>query len=111
MLVRVSLLPGAVLLAAPPDWDARQLHATLRDVAALPVKGFAKLGAAGWRSMEDQRRVTPEEVARIRTLLEEILARIPDYAIDPKGIARVHSVNVRGFAKLPIEFTPGRKSE
>jgi hypothetical protein len=64
VLVRVSLLPGAVILAAPPDWDARQLHATLRDVAALPVKGYARLGAAGWRSMEDQRRVSPEEVAR-----------------------------------------------
>lgn len=64
VLVRVTLLPGAVILAAPPDWDARQLHAALRDVAALPVKGYAKFGAAGWRSMEDQRRVTPEEVAR-----------------------------------------------
>ncbi len=63
-LVRVTPLPGAVLLAAPPDWDARQLHATLRDVAALPVKGYARLGAAGWRAMEDQRRVSPEEVAR-----------------------------------------------
>lgn len=63
-LVQVSPLPGAVLLAAPPDWDARQLHATLRDVAALPVKGYARFGAAGWRSMDDQRRVSPEEVAR-----------------------------------------------
>ncbi len=45
-----------------------------------------------------------------RVALEEILARLPDYEIDTAGIARVHSVNVRGFAKLPIEFTPGRKS-
>ena len=64
LLVRVSPLPGAVLLAAPPDWDARQLYATLRDVAALPVKGYFRLGAAGWRSMEDQRRVPTDEVAR-----------------------------------------------
>jgi len=64
VLVRVANLPGAVILAGPPDWDARQLHATLRDVAALPVKGYARLGTAGWRSMEDQRRVPPEEVAR-----------------------------------------------
>ncbi|MBW8773233.1 MAG: hypothetical protein JF590_08095, partial [Gemmatimonadetes bacterium] len=54
----------AVLLAAPPDWDARQLYATLRDVAALPVKGYFRLGAAGWRSMEDQRRVSADEVGR-----------------------------------------------
>lgn len=64
LLVKVSPLPGAVLLAAPPDWDARQLYATLRDVAALPVKGYARFGAAGWRSMDDQRHVTPEEVTR-----------------------------------------------
>ena len=63
-LVKVSPLPGAVILAAPPDWDARQLHSTLRDVAALPVKGYARFGDAGWRSMEDQRRVSAEEVAR-----------------------------------------------
>jgi cytochrome P450 len=46
-----------------------------------------------------------------RIALEEVLARLPDYAIDEGGIARVHSVNVRGFAKLPIEFTPGESSE
>jgi hypothetical protein len=45
-----------------------------------------------------------------RVALEEVLARLPDYAIDPRGIVRVHSVNVRGFAALPIEFTPGRRS-
>lgn len=64
LLVRVTPLPGAVLLAAPPDWDARQLYATLRDVAALPVKGYFRLGAAGWRSMDDQRRVSVDEVTR-----------------------------------------------
>ena len=45
-----------------------------------------------------------------RVALEELLARLPDYAIDESGIARVHSVNVRGFAALPIEFTPNRRS-
>ena len=64
LLVSVTPLPGAVLLAAPPDWDARQLFATLRDVAALPVKGYAYLGDAGWRSMDDLHRVSPDEVAR-----------------------------------------------
>ena len=64
LLVSVTPLPGAVLLAAPPDWDARQLHVTLRDVAALPVKGYAHFGDAGWRAMEDLRRVSTDEVAR-----------------------------------------------
>jgi len=39
-----------------------------------------------------------------RVALEELWKRVPDYEIDPAGIARVHSVNVRGFAALPIGF-------
>jgi hypothetical protein len=63
-LVRVTPLPGAVVLADPPDWDARQLLATLRDVAALPVRGYARLGTQGWRDMSRGSRVTTEEVRR-----------------------------------------------
>jgi len=36
--------------------------------------------------------------------LEELWRRIPDYEIDPAGLVRVHSVNVRGFAALPLRF-------
>ena len=36
-----------------------------------------------------------------RVCLEELVARVADYEIDPDGIRRVHSVNVRGFAALP----------
>ena len=39
-----------------------------------------------------------------RVALEEIQRRIPDYEVASSGIVRVHSVNVRGFAALPIEF-------
>jgi cytochrome P450 len=42
-----------------------------------------------------------------RVALEEVQRRFPDFAVDASGIARVHSVNVRGFAALPITFTPG----
>ncbi len=41
-----------------------------------------------------------------RLALEEVQRRFPDYVIDEGGVARVHSVNVRGFAALPITFTP-----
>jgi cytochrome P450 len=37
-----------------------------------------------------------------RIALEETWRRMPGYAIDPSGIVRVHSVNVRGFAALPV---------
>ena len=36
--------------------------------------------------------------------LEEWVKRFPDYAIEHTGIERVHSVNVRGFAKLPVRL-------
>ena len=29
--------------------------------------------------------------------------RFPDYAVQPNAIERVHSVNVRGFASLPVK--------
>ncbi len=36
-----------------------------------------------------------------RVALTEVLARVTDYEVDPAGMQRVHSINVRGFAALP----------
>jgi len=41
-----------------------------------------------------------------RVSLEEIQARMADYEIDTNKLVRVHSANVRGFASMPIAFTP-----
>jgi cytochrome P450 len=41
-----------------------------------------------------------------RIALEHILERFGSYEIDPAGIRRVHSGNVRGYSRLPISFTP-----
>ena len=41
-----------------------------------------------------------------RVCLEELVARVSDYEVDPYGIRRVHSVNVRGFAALPTTVVP-----
>lgn len=49
-LIHVAPSPGVVLLADPPDWDSRQLYRTLREVAAVPVRGFVRLGST-WRTM------------------------------------------------------------
>ncbi len=38
-----------------------------------------------------------------RVALEEWWRRFPAYAIEPVGAVRVHSVNVRGFAHLPVK--------
>jgi cytochrome P450 len=40
-----------------------------------------------------------------RVALEELVARWADYDLDPDGIVRVHSANVRGFANLPAMVT------
>jgi cytochrome P450 len=42
-----------------------------------------------------------------RVALEEVQRRIPDYEIDERGLVRVHSTNVRGFAAMPIAFGAG----
>jgi cytochrome P450 len=38
-----------------------------------------------------------------RVVLEEWQRRFPDYEVVPEQAVRVHSVNVRGFAALPVE--------
>ena len=62
LYVSVTPTPGVVLLGAPGDWDSRFLYRTLREVAELPVKGFVRLDAERWRSMNDLRMVPPERV-------------------------------------------------
>jgi len=40
-----------------------------------------------------------------RVVLEELVAHVSDYEVDPAGTRRVHSVNVRGFETLPTTVT------
>jgi hypothetical protein len=61
-LVTVTPTPGVVLLAAPADWDSRFLYRALRDVAQLPVRGYARLDGDQWRSMSDLSPVSMERV-------------------------------------------------
>ena len=39
-----------------------------------------------------------------RVALEELLGSFAGYELDPDGLERVHSVNVRGFSAMPVEF-------
>lgn len=41
-----------------------------------------------------------------RVAMEELLARLPDVAVDTTGLVRVHSGNVRGYSMVPVTFTP-----
>ena len=40
-----------------------------------------------------------------RIALEEVQRRLPSWRVDPDGLERVHSVNVRGFAALPLRIS------
>lgn len=42
---------------------------------------------------------------QLRVVLEELVATVDGYEIDEKGIAFVHSPNLRGFRALPTEVT------
>lgn len=63
ILIHVAPTPGIVLLAAPPDWDSRQLYRTLRSVTDLPVRGFSRMGGRWW-TMESLAPVTADAVTR-----------------------------------------------
>jgi len=40
-----------------------------------------------------------------RVALEELRSRLPDLKVASSGLKRVHSINVRGFSCLPVEFS------
>ena len=90
---RVVLLVGSAnrderVFADPDRFD---LHRSASEMQQLASFGFGRhfcLGAS---------------LARLeaRVCLEELVARVADYDVDERGIRRVHSVNVRGFASLP----------
>lgn len=99
---RVLLLAGSAnrderQFADPDDFDlARHIPAEGGEAQQIASFGFGRhfcLGAS---------------LARLETrvALEELVARVSDYDIDVAGTERVHSVNVRGFARLPTTVTP-----
>lgn len=40
-----------------------------------------------------------------RIALTELVSRVTSYEVDPDGVERVHSINVRGLAALPTTVT------
>src|SRR5690606_4107562 len=58
----VAPTPGVVMVATTPDFDARFLYRTLREVVAAPVRGYIALEAGRWWRMDDLRAVGTAEV-------------------------------------------------
>jgi hypothetical protein len=88
--VRVTPTPGVVVVASPPDWDARFLFRTLREVAQLPVRGYARYEQGGWRSMETLAPVPREEVQQAvrRADLLVLKGAVPDFARESRARGR-----------------------
>ncbi len=62
LVVTIVPTPGIVLLASPPTWESRFLLETLRDVAALPVRGYLETERGRWRRAGDLKPVPTAEV-------------------------------------------------
>ena len=88
--VRVTPTPGVVVVASPTDWDARFLFRTLREVAQLPVRGYARYAQGGWRSMETLAPVTQEEMLQAvrRADLLVLKGEVPDFARQSRARSR-----------------------
>ena len=95
---RVVLLVGSAnrderVFASPDRYDLSRPATEMQQIASFGFGRHFCLGAS---------------LARLeaRVCLEELVARVADYDIDPDAIRRVHSVNVRGFASLPTTVVP-----
>ena len=75
-----------------PDPDRYDLERRTQDLVSFGSGRHFCMGAA---------------LARMeaRVALTEVRARVKDYEVDPAGMRRVHSINVRGLAALPTSVT------
>src|SRR5690349_1739409 len=62
--IEVTSEPAAVVLGAPPDWDATFLARALGDVARVPVKYFTQITAGKWNEGVTLAPVSVERVQR-----------------------------------------------
>ncbi|QIS14979.1 cytochrome P450 [Nocardia arthritidis] len=92
---RVVLLPASANRdpAVFPDPDVFDLH---RDTSASLAFGSGRHHCLGANLGQLEMRIA----------LEEIVAAVADYDIDPDGARRIHSTNNRGFAALPTTVVP-----
>lgn len=94
LLVTVTPTPGVVFLAGPADWDSRFLYHTLREVAQLPVRGYVRLEGNRWRTINDLRPVSADQVRRA--------ARRADLLILKGGVANyAEGSSARGVWRWP----------
>lgn len=85
----VTPTPGIVMVAATPDWDARFLFTTLRDVSATTVRGYVMLSAGEWFRMDNLRPVALAEVMAAARQADLLVVRGDTTAWRTLGRARL----------------------
>ena len=83
-----------------------------RDERALPGADVYDIGRAARQSIpfgHGTHFCLGASLARLegRVCLEELLARLSHFELDTSALVRVHSPNVRGFARMPMRFEVG----
>jgi hypothetical protein len=85
----VTPSPGIVVIAATPDWDARELYTTLDAVTTSPVRGFVQLQRGVWHRMDDLRPVPAQEVTAAARAADLLAVRGDTTAWRQMGRARL----------------------
>jgi hypothetical protein len=107
IVVEVGPQPAAVVLAAPPDWDARFLARTLSDVARVPMRTFVRPGGeGGWR---DGSTLAGVGEAAVQRAVDS--ARLVVLAGDPDRLSRVRVPPRAALIVWPTGGRPGRDGD
>ena len=86
--VEIIPTPGVVMLASPPDWDARFLLRALRDVSDLPVRGYSRLTDTSWHAMENLAPVAEAVVRRAARNADLLVIKGRDEGFGPTALTR-----------------------
>jgi len=107
LVVEVGPQPAAVVLAAPPDWDARFFARTLTDVARVPLRTFVQPGStAGWR---DGLTLAPIGDGAVQRAVDS--ARLVVLAGDPARLARMRLPPKAALVVWPTVGRPARDGD
>jgi hypothetical protein len=96
LVVTVVPTPGIVLLASPPTWESRFLLDALREVGALPVRGYLEIERGRWRRTGDLKAVSIGEVADAARRADVLVA-----LGDPGALGNGSRARGRWFWPLP----------